>query len=192
MVRVMEPLTAPKLTREVLAKTLVGPAGEHWVLYCLYRAGTLAALAPPGVPEVDILVLDSPHDIVAGIQVKTRTKGADGGWHMRAKHEGIRDPRLYYAFVDLQPDPPITYIVPSTKVAEVLSASHQSWLDTPGVHGQAHKDSAFRRILPEYKYRVPGAEKGWLDRYRERWDQLQSRADGPDPKRSAGPLSWIG
>lgn len=177
MVRVMEPLTAPKLTREVLAKTLVGPPGEHWVLYRLYRAGTLAALAPPGVPEVDILVLDSPHDIVAGIQVKTRTKGADGGWPMRAKHEGIRDPRLYYAFVDLQPDPPITYIVPSTKVAEVLSASHQSWLDTPGVHGQAHKDSAFRRILPEYKYRVPGAEKGWLDRYRERWDQLQSRAD---------------
>jgi len=181
MGHVMEPLTAPKSTRDTLARTLVGPAGEHWVLYRLYREGTLAALAPPGVPEVDILVLDSPHAIVAGIQVKTRTKGTDGGWHMGAKHEGIRDPRLYYAFVDLQPDPPITYIVPSTKVAEVLSASHQSWLATPGVHGQAHKDSAFRRILPEYKYRVPGAETGWLDRYKEWWDQLKPPATpGPD------------
>ncbi len=68
-------------------KALVGPAGEHYVLYQLYRRGMSASLAPPGTPTVDVLVLATDQSVVATVQVKTRTYGADGGWHMSEKHE---------------------------------------------------------------------------------------------------------
>jgi hypothetical protein len=92
--------------RTKVEKALVGPAGEHYVLYQLYRHGMLASLAPPGTPTVDVLVLAADQSVVATVQVKTRTYGADGGWHMSAKHEHIVEPRCFYAFVDLEPDSP--------------------------------------------------------------------------------------
>ena len=57
--------------RDPLERSLIGPAGEHFVLYQLYRRGLLAALAPPGVPEVDILILDQHKTVRVGVQVKT-------------------------------------------------------------------------------------------------------------------------
>jgi hypothetical protein len=92
-------------------RPLVGPAREHYVLYQLYRHGMLASLAPPGTPTVDVLVLATDQSVVATVQVKTRTYGADGGWHMSEKHENIVEPRCFYAFLDLEPHPPATFIV---------------------------------------------------------------------------------
>lgn len=132
----------------------------------------LASLAPPGSPTVDVLVLTPDQSVIASLQVKTRTYGRDKGWHMSIKHESIAEPRLFYAFVDLEPDLPVTSIVPSSVVADVLKKAHRAWLDTPGAKGQAHKDSPFRRILPTYAEKVPGYPAGWLNEYRERWDLL--------------------
>ena len=69
--------------KPVLTKTLIGPSGEHFVLSRLYRQGLLAALAPPGTPIVDVLVL-SPDGktIAATLQVKTSTGGAKTGWRL--------------------------------------------------------------------------------------------------------------
>jgi transposase InsO family protein len=45
--------------RNQLQKTLIGPAGEHYVLFRMLAQGILAALAPPGAEKVDILVLST-------------------------------------------------------------------------------------------------------------------------------------
>jgi hypothetical protein len=90
--------------------TLLGAAGEHYVMAELLRRGYIAALAPQGVPNADIVVTDIEGSRLCSIQVKTRRDiGSDGGWHMKAKHEGIRGVRLFYCFVDfgrVSSDPP--------------------------------------------------------------------------------------
>jgi hypothetical protein len=173
---------------KILAKTLIGPAGEHYCLAQLLLRGCLATMGPPGIPEVDILVL-SPDGIttVATIQVKTRTQGADGGWHMRKKHETSTSPRLFYAFVDFEPKIPAVYVVPSGKVADVVKESHQAWLAMPGKQGQPHNDHDMRRILPSYAHPVNAAPTGWLSDYQDRWDLITAKVSeehgdhGPRP-----------
>lgn len=156
---------------------LVGPAGEHYVLFRLYRLGLMAALAPPGAPDVDVLVLTPDQEVAAQVQVKTRTYGTDKGWHMKPKHEQLIDDRLFYAFVDLEPESaPVTYVIPSVVVADVLASNHRAWLATPGAKGQVHNDSNMRRLMPVYKPGVPDYPPGWLDQYAERWENLRDAA----------------
>jgi hypothetical protein len=162
-----------------LQRALVGPAGEHYVIFRLYQQGILASLAPPGFPAVDVLVLAPDQSVIASIQVKTRTYGRDKGWHMSAKHEEIVEPRLFYAFVDVEPELPVTYIVPSAVVAEIVTLSHRAWLSTPGARGQQRNDTKMRRIQPTYPDEFPGYSPTWMDEWRERWDLLRAEADGP-------------
>lgn len=158
--------------------TTLGAAGEHYVMCQLLRRGLIAALAPAGVPNSDIIVCDDIGQRLCAIQVKSRVaKGTDGGWHMKEKHERIVSPTLFYAFVDFGTDlvsPPTSYIVPSRVVADVLQRAHHLWLMTPGKHGQQRKDGALRRFLPDYDHvKLPiGCGSGWIDRYRENWQQL--------------------
>jgi hypothetical protein len=44
---------------------------------------------------------------------------------MSVKHERLRDPGLVYAFVDMEPEPPVVYVVPSEVVAEVVALAQQ-------------------------------------------------------------------
>lgn len=170
----------PRPSRSALEKALVGPAGEHYVLFRLYQQGMLASLSPPGAPTVDVLVLAPDESVIATVQVKTRTYGTDGGWHMSVKHERIIQDRCFYAFVDLEPEVPVTFIVPSATVAEVLRASHQAWLAAPGRSGRVHRDHDMRRVRPAYPFEVRGYPPSWLEKYRERWDLL-SMAVGESP-----------
>jgi hypothetical protein len=160
--------------------TLLGAAGEHYVMTELLRRGYIAALAPRGVPNADIVVTDVNGARLCSIQVKTRRAiGSDRGWHMKAKHEAIRTDRLFYCFVDFGKTPsdqPTVHVVPSARVAEAIRASHIKWLATPGKNGRPHKDGAMRRFLPDYE-RVFGIADnpypdGWLDQYRDAWHLL--------------------
>ena len=65
--------------------SLTGVAGEHYVLSELLRQGYIAALAPMGVPNADIVVTDMDGSRLCSIQVKTR-RGirANGGWPVKA------------------------------------------------------------------------------------------------------------
>jgi hypothetical protein len=141
----------------------------------------LASAAPPGTPDVDLLVLQSDQTVVASLQVKTRTYGADKGWHMSLKHESIVGSRLFYAFVDLEPDMPVSYIVPSAVVADMLRSSHQAWLASPGKGGRKRNDHPMRRMRPSHEFDIPGYPNGWLEQYREQWDLLKT-----DPGPEAG------
>jgi hypothetical protein len=175
--------------------TLLGAAGEHYVMTELLRRGYIAALAPQGVPNVDIIVTDRDGGRLCSIQVKTRRDiGTDGGWHMKDKHERQSKDRLFFCFVDFgknQDTRPVVFVIPSSKVAEVLRASHRKWLSTPGMRGQAHKDTVMRRMMPDYT-RVFGTNdnpypKGWLDPYRGAWHLLDlepSELDNPSTELS--------
>ncbi len=88
-------------------------------MYQLYKRGLMVGQPPQGVADVDLLVLDEKADIVKSVQVKARSKGADGGWHMKAKHEQLKNPRLWFIFVDMEPTDPICYVMPSSVVAKI-------------------------------------------------------------------------
>jgi hypothetical protein len=65
--------------------TLLGAAGEHFVMSEMLRRGYIAALAPQGVPNADIVVTDIEGTRLCSLQVKTRRDiGSDGGWHMKS------------------------------------------------------------------------------------------------------------
>src|SRR4051812_21270060 len=135
--------------------TILGAAGEHYVMCQLLRRNMIAALAPTGVPNADIVVTDKLGDRLCAVQVKVRRDlGSDGGWHMGQKHEALTSPNLFYCFVDFGRslmDPPKTWIVPSAAVAHSLRDTHQNWLSTPGAKGQQRNDSSFRRFMPAYE-----------------------------------------
>lgn len=145
----------------------------------LLRHGLIAALAPVGVPNTDIVVTDDIGDRLCAIQVKTRTeKGSDGGWHMGRKHESIVGDRLFYVFLDFGRDlnsQPTSFIMPSTVVAHVIKTSHEEWLAAPGKKGQQRKDSDFRRMVPDYDRMglMIGFGAGWMEQYRENWSSLR-------------------
>lgn len=146
----------------------------------------IAALAPAGVPNCDILVTDEIGDRLCAVQVKTRRgKGSDRGWHMGKKHEALMSPSLFYCFVDFAVgtgEPPFTYVVPAPVVAQVLAECHQAWLRQPGAKGQPHNDSNFRRFLPSYSHLEIGKyEDGWLKPFREAWHLLQQHSGGRRP-----------
>ena len=69
-----------------ISPPIVGAAGEYHVLSQLLRRGWIAALAPDGTPNMDILVTDENSDKLCAIQVKTRRDtGGDRGWSMGAQ-----------------------------------------------------------------------------------------------------------
>jgi hypothetical protein len=157
--------------------TILGAAGEHYVMCQLLRRNMIAALAPAGVPNSDIVVTDKLGDRLCAVQVKVRREaGSDGGWHMGQKHEGLVSPNLFYCFVDFGSsltDPPRTWIVPSAVVAKFVREIHQDWLSTPGKKGQQRNDNNLRRFTPEYKP-LPEYKMGWLQQYLENWGSLEA------------------
>ena len=172
--------TATNSPLGIRESTLVSAAGEYYVLARLCLLGKIAAQAPRGVPNADVVVSSVRGDRLCAIQVKTRRgEGADGGWHMRKKHEDVRSPQLFYVFVDFcdaRNPSPKSYILPSEIVAEVIRTTHQAWLSTPGKRGQQRNDSDFRRFMPDYTTNCGEKAKpyvaGWLEEYRERWGLL--------------------
>ena len=142
----------------------------------LLSNGLIAALAPQGVPNMDIVVTSVSGSHLCSIQVKTRwDKGTDGGWHMSKKHELIQHPRMFYCFVDLGKDARDAqkiYVIPSGIVADVIELSHRTWLSSPGKNGHVRKDSNTRRFLPDYTKILGDQTKfgaGWLNHFEEAW-----------------------
>lgn len=175
------------VTREFKANSnsnILGAAAEHYVMCQLLRRNMIAALAPAGVPDADIIVSDRVGSALAAVQVKARREiGRDGGWHMKAKHETISRALLFYCFVDFGYEirtTPRCWVVPSSAVATVLRVTHEVWLSQPGKNGKPHNEHNMRRLLPHYP-RMKGAagySNGWLDPYLEAWESIAS-ASGP-------------
>ena len=54
------------------SSSLLGAAGEHYIMSELLRRGYIAALAPQGVPNTDIVVSDIQGSRLCSIQAKAR------------------------------------------------------------------------------------------------------------------------
>src|SRR3546814_10036305 len=97
--------------------SLLGAAGEHYVMPQLLRRGFIAALAPVGVPIADIVITNDAGERACALQVKTRREiGSDAGWHRKARHEGIRSASLFYVFLSFRNDLqrlPDAFVIPS-------------------------------------------------------------------------------
>ena len=174
--------------RKKISPAIVGAAGEYHVLSQLLRRGWIAALAPDGAPNMDILVTDENDIKLCAIQVKTRRDigaGGDKGWYMNSKHETLIADDLLYVFVDVgkrPSDPTLSYVLPSRVVADCIRRCHKVWLETPGRGGRPHKDSNTRRLAPDHSHIRPITEKGkkvvdqyrsgWMDPYLEDWSIL--------------------
>ena len=162
--------------------TILGAAAEHYVMCQLLRQGKIAALAPAGVPDADIIVSDRVGSTLAAVQVKARRNlGADGGWHMKAKHEDMVRELLYYCFVDFGDsitDMPKCWVIPSAVVAHTLKSTHAVWLITPGRNNVPHTDHNMRRLLPHYALMAgdPQYSGGWMDQYRDAWEMISPQA----------------
>ena len=161
-------------------KSLLCAGGEHFIMYELLRRGHVAALAPQGAPNIDIIVTDPNGNNLFAIQVKSRHgAAAKGGWVMSVKNQNIIGDQLFYCLVDFgeaENDYPIVYVLPSKIVAEVLSSSHHAWLSTPGKNGHHRKDNSTRKLLfdqsPAYRPNNTPYPAGWMDQYSNSWDLL--------------------
>jgi hypothetical protein len=161
--------------------TILGAAAEHYVMCQLLRRDMIAALAPAGVPDADIIVSNRIGSTLAAVQVKARREiGTDGGWHMKAKHELIKRDLLFYCFVDFGrefSDHPKCWVLPSTLVADVLATTHRAWLAKPGKNGRPHRPHDMRRFRPDYSHLGVGWVSGWLDPYVEAWRLISQISD---------------
>jgi len=156
-----------------ISTSLVGAAGEHFVMYELYRRGIMVGQPPQGVADVDLLVLDEKAKVVKSLQVKTSSKGSKIGWIMKSKHENLVSPQLWYVFVGMEIEKPVCYVLPSKVVAQFVKISHSAWLKMPTVKGGSHNDSDLRKISNKSSISVPGFPDGWMDKYEGRWDLLK-------------------
>ena len=160
--------------------TIIGAAGEHYVMCQLLRRGMIAALAPAGVPDTDIIVSNNLGSSLAAVQVKARRDVGKGGWVLKEKHEGMKRSLLFYAFVDFGKTlntAPQCWIVPSAVVAEAVTESHAAWLKLPGKGGQEHNATVMRSLMHDYSHQGLGRGKGWLDPYREAWNLVAAASE---------------
>lgn len=170
-----------------ISSAIVGAAGEHYVISQLLRRGWIAALAPDGVPNMDILVTDENNRRLCATQVKTgRNVGRTKGWVMNRKQENLIVDDLFYVLVDVGKKPSdrtTCYVLPSIVVADCIRRCHRVWLETPGRGGRSHKDSPVRELRLDHSFIKAVSEKGrtiidrygagWLEPYRENWSILE-------------------
>ena len=132
---------------------------------------------------IDILVAQPSGGRMLKLEVKTNyrstrsggTKSRDwghfvSGWMMSEKHERMKDPHLFYCFVNINEDRKSFrfFIVPSAIVADYLERQHKYWLAN-AAKGK-RKDNPLRQFRlgrdgEEYTIPTPTIEQ-----YEDNWD----------------------
>jgi hypothetical protein len=160
----------------------VALAGEFAVLSQLALRGYDANMTLGRTKSVDILVSDPISGRMLKLEVKTnyRSSRSAGGnprlfgnflsaWVMSEKHESLRDPNLFYCFVNISEDTKQFrfFIVPSAVVADYVTAEHQHWLnDKPSRSANAMR--MFRIGSEDYKpYPIPTP---LAEQYEDNWE----------------------
>ncbi len=144
-------------------KQTVGDAGEHYVLAMLLREGFIAAQAPRGLKDIDVLAHHPVTGNTCALQVKTKSSGKK--WVLGRKHERI-DHQLVFALVDFVASPPAIYVLPSFHVARAIRLDHWCWK----YHGG--NDGSMRFISDPMTYQCGGTQPGWLEPYCNNWDPV--------------------
>ena len=135
---------------------------------------------------VDILVSNPKTGRMLKLEVKTnfRSSRSAGGnsrlfgrflsaWMMNKKHEEMRDPSLFYCFVNIGEDTKRFrfFIVPSDIVTDYVSRQHQLWLKDKETHSRENTMRTFRIGLANERYPIPTPT---ADEYEDKWSLLDS------------------
>jgi hypothetical protein len=150
--------------------TLIGNAGEYFVMAELLKRGVIAALAPRNAPGFDILAT-SPEKTVR-IRVKTKTEEYTD-WQWSVKKEGS-------IFRHLQNEGDCTvlvnltvetrdmdyFILPTPVLDRWLKDDFDTWLASPGKKGRMHSRDNPKRNLSYSVYEER------LREYRMKWELL--------------------
>lgn len=91
--------------------TLIGNAGEYYVVAELLKRGVIASLAPRNAPSFDVLATKGERTV--RIRVKTKSE-ENPGWHFVAKKDGS-------IFRDLQDEGDFIVLVNLTEMTRDLS-----------------------------------------------------------------------
>jgi hypothetical protein len=150
--------------------TLIGNAGEHYVVAELLKRGVIAALAPRNAPAFDILAANL--DKTIRIRVKTKSEEYDD-WQWMAKKDGsifrnLAEHSDFTVLVNLALDVhQLTYfIVPTPILNKWLTDDFEEWVRTPGVRGRPHDPGNKKRNLAYPRHRRQ------LSEYENNWDIL--------------------
>lgn len=169
------------MTRD-LNNNSVSLAGEFAVLSQLALRGYDANLTLGHTKSVDILISHPTTGKMFKLEVKTnyRSSRSAGGasklfgsyvsaWIMNEKHEIIKDPSLFYCFVNIARDGQAFrfFIVPSRIVAEYVGKQHKLWLDAKDSHSRENKMRTFRVCKKGEKCPIPTPT---VEEYENNWD----------------------
>jgi hypothetical protein len=150
--------------------TLIGNAGEYYVVAELLKRGIVASLAPRNAPGFDVLATKG--HFTTRIRVKTKSEQYND-WQWMAKVDGtiFRDLLTTSDFTALVNLTQRTcdmafFIVPTSRVHDWLVSDFNRWVATPGKNGRQHDPTNRKRHLG---YREHAQD---LESYRDRWDIL--------------------
>jgi len=170
------------MPKAVIDNNAVSLAGDFAVLSQLSLRGYDANMTLGRTKSVDILVSDPGTGRMLKLEVKTSYKsgGSAGGntklfgkyesaWIMGEKHEVIRDPDLFYCFVNIGEDTKQFrfFIVPSEVVADYVKGQHQLWLNADKGHSRTNRMRTFRIGLESEKYPFPTPT---AKKYEDNWE----------------------
>jgi hypothetical protein len=150
--------------------TLIGNAGEYFVVAELLKRGVIAALAPRNAPAFDILATNQEKTV--RIRVKTKTEEYNV-WQWSVKKDGsiFRHLQLeedFSVLVNLTDETKDMeyFIIPTSILNGWLVEDYEKWLSAPGKFERTHSYNNPKRNLDFPK----SAER--LEPYRNMWDIL--------------------
>jgi len=150
--------------------SLIGNAGEYYVMAEILKRGIIAALAPRNAPAFDILATKNGR--TARIRVKTKTQGYRE-WQYSVKRDGL-------IFRDLAEKNDCTilvnlttntqdlrfYVLPTFQINKWLEEDFNKWVNSPGKNGRPHNPKNAKRTLNEGK---PGLVQ-FIDNWQKVWE----------------------
>lgn len=150
--------------------TLIGNAGEHYVMAELLKRGIIAALAPRNSPAFDILATNPKKTV----RIRVKTKSAEyTDWQYVIKKDGsifryLQQEGDFTVLVNLSKDIKDMefFILPTLLLNKWLEEDFERWFSSPPKRGKPHAADNPKRHL------IYGHFKEELSKYRNNWDIL--------------------
>ena len=130
-----------------MQKQNIGNAGEYYVASRLSAEDFIATITLGRAENYDILAL-SPKGRSIKISVKTRFQQEATSFTLSEKAERYKDKDFYYIFIRLYEfkQEPDFWVIPSTRVSEVVQIAHKTWLSRLGKQNQKRNDTTMRKM----------------------------------------------
>jgi hypothetical protein len=150
--------------------TLIGNAGEYYVMAELLKRGIVAALAPRNAPSFDILATR----VNRTIKIRVKTKSQEYSiWQWSVKKDSsifrdLSEDEDFTVLVDLAMETKDLkfYVVPTCRIDVWLKKDFEEWVRIPGKNNRPHNPTNKKRSLSQEKYARE------LSKYFNQWEKL--------------------